>query len=87
MTNPKNNSNSNNNSLVEFFSILAAMIIIFIIWANYPSFMQDMDKSFNEEKTQIIIPFKDPQPAKDLKQETQFEKIGEKYGTYGDSYG
>lgn len=87
MTNPKNKSNSNNNSLVEFFSIFAAMIIIFIIWANYPRFMQDMDKSVNEKKTQIIIPFKDPQPAKDLKQETRFEKIGEKYGTYGDSYG
>lgn len=87
MTNPKNKSNSNNNSLVEIFSIFATIIIVFIIWANYPSFMQNMDKSVNEEKTQIIIPFKDPQPARVVKQETQFEKIGEKYGTFGDSYG
>lgn len=88
MSQSNSTSGANKNSWLEIVGIFGAILIIFLIWVNYPRLMQNMDKpTLEEEKPRIVIPFKAPQPPDTSEQKTQFEKIGEKYGTYGDSYG
>lgn len=87
MPQTNNTSNADKNSGLEVFAIFAAMIIIFLIWVNYPKFMQSMDNPVQDKNPKIVIPYKAQQEAEPAKDETQFQKVGEKYGTYGDSYG
>jgi len=87
MSQTNNTSNADKNSGLEVFAIFAAMIIIFLIWVNYPKFMQSMDNPVQDKNPKIVIPYKAQQEAEPAKDETQFQKVGEKYGTYGDSYG
>lgn len=87
MTETNNTSDRDKKSGLEVFAIFAAIIIIFLIWANYPRFMQYMDNPVQDNNPKIVIPYKTPQETEPSKDETQFQKVGEKYGTYGDSYG
>ncbi|WP_447501214.1 putative phage abortive infection protein [Acinetobacter oleivorans] len=71
--------------LVELFSIIFALGLIFYIWEIYPDTLQEIDK----QNTPITVPFNqkysDDLPYDEKKSYAQ--KIGEKYGTYGDTYG
>ncbi|MDC5426667.1 putative phage abortive infection protein [Acinetobacter baumannii] len=71
--------------LVELFSIFFALGLILYIWAIYPDELQKIDK----QNTPITVPFNqkhsDELPYDEKKSYAQ--KIGEKYGTYGDTYG
>ncbi|WP_224991975.1 hypothetical protein [Acinetobacter pittii] len=59
----------------EFVGILSALIIIFIFWYFFPDFLQYIDKTFTHQSN-----------LENLKIHG-LEKIGEKYGSFGDSYG
>lgn len=71
--------------LIELFSIIFALGLIFYIWEIYPDTLQKIDK----QNTPITVPFNqkynDDLPYDEKKSYAQ--KIGEKYGTYGDTYG
>lgn len=85
----KNNDHENKKKdywpLVELFSIFFALGLILYIWAIYPDELQKIDK----QNTPITVPFNkkysDDLPYDEKKSYAQ--KIGEKYGTYGDTYG
>ncbi|MBR7774468.1 hypothetical protein [Acinetobacter nosocomialis] len=69
----------------EIFSIFAALVLIGYIWKIYPDTLQEID----QEKTPITVPFKQKY-SNDLpydEKKSFAQKIGEKYGTYGDTYG
>lgn len=57
------------------------------MWIFYPKFMQYMDERPDQKPAQIIVPYKLPVEPIPAETETKFQKIGERYGTYGDSYG
>ncbi|MFP5004472.1 hypothetical protein ACLFLN_00950 [Acinetobacter pittii] len=59
----------------EFIGILSALIIIFIVWYFFPDFLQYVDQTFTHQSN-----------LENLKRHG-LEKIGEKFGTFGDSYG
>ncbi|MEN4916518.1 putative phage abortive infection protein [Acinetobacter pittii] len=69
----------------EIISIFIALVLIACIWSIYPDTLRDID----QEKTPITVPFKQ-NDATNLpydEKKSYAEKIGEKYGAYGDAYG
>lgn len=74
---------------IELIGILCAIAIIFTIWISYPRFMQFMDEPLSNENPKVIVPFKPnlEKKAVESESESKFQKVGETYGTYGDSYG
>ncbi|MBK0062603.1 MULTISPECIES: hypothetical protein [unclassified Acinetobacter] len=70
-------------SLLEFFGILAALTIIFLIWVYYPTFVSWMDKP----SLSVKIPLKPSEMVDEVINSNDFQKVGERFGTYGDSYG
>ncbi|WP_372404962.1 putative phage abortive infection protein [Acinetobacter piscicola] len=76
-----------NKDLTEFFAILGTLIIIFCIWLSYPRILTAMDEPTPLPK--VDIPYKLPAISEQTEDtnKSQFENVGEKYGTYGDSYG
>lgn len=60
---------------------------IFLVWFFYPYFLQKADVPLPKEPPKVSIPFKPNLETDDSKAETRFQKVGEIYGTYGDSYG
>lgn len=75
-----------NKDLTEFIAIVGVLLIIFCIWANYPRILQSMDEPTPPPK--VTIPYKATVPEQlENSDKTKFENVGEKYGTYGDSYG
>lgn len=87
MTESNNPTTQNKKSHFELFSIIFAIICIFIIWLKYPSFMTYMDEAATTPPAKIVIPYKTPQEIEPNDSETNYQKIGNHYGTYGDSYG
>lgn len=70
---------------IEIISIFIALVLIACIWSIYPDTLRDID----QEKTPITVPFKQNN-ATNLpydEKKSYAEKIGEKYGAYGDAYG
>ncbi|WP_223850112.1 hypothetical protein [Acinetobacter seifertii] len=70
---------------IEILSIFTALVLIAYIWKIYPDALREID----QEKTPITVPFKQNN-ATDLpydEKKSYAQKIGEKYGTYGDTYG
>ena len=80
---------TNKSNYIELVGILCAIAIIFTIWISYPRFMQFMDEPLENENPKVIVPFKPnlEQKAVESESESKFQKVGEAYGTYGDSYG
>ncbi len=75
-----------NKDLTEFIAILGTLVIIFCIWASYPRILTAMDEPTPPPK--VTIPYKATEPEQTANTDkTKFENVGEKYGTYGDSYG
>ncbi|MFW1857904.1 coiled-coil domain-containing protein [Acinetobacter defluvii] len=76
-----------NKDLTEFIAILGTLVIIFCIWASYPRILTAMDEPTPPAK--VTIPYKLPAVPEQTENtdKTKFENVGEKYGTYGDSYG
>lgn len=76
-----------NKDLTEFIAIVGVLFIIFCIWASYPRILKVMDEPAPPPK--VIIPYKLPAVPEQTENsdKTKFENVGEKYGTYGDSYG
>lgn len=75
-----------NKDLTEFIAIVGVLLIIFCIWASYPRILQSMDEPTPPPK--VTIPYKATVPEQlENSHKTKFENVGEKYGTYGDSYG
>ncbi|WP_311165483.1 hypothetical protein [Acinetobacter pittii] len=68
---------------IEFFGILVALILIFLIWLYYPTFITWMDQPARNN----IIPFKLSEIITERVDLNNFQKVGEHFGTYGDSYG
>ncbi|MFW2805092.1 hypothetical protein ACN6Q0_19845, partial [Acinetobacter baumannii] len=69
----------------EILSIFLSLVFIAAIWKMYPATLLEID----EDNTPITIASR-PNTHAGLPNEEKksyFEKIGEKYGTYGDSYG
>lgn len=66
-------------TFLEVGAIIFAMGVIYLIWAKYPSYMLSMDPV----QSKVTVPYKLPDPN----EQKQFENIGERFGTYGDSYG
>ncbi|MEB3755104.1 hypothetical protein [Acinetobacter sp. MD2(2019)] len=62
-----------NESRIEVIGIVAALGMIFLLWLFYPNFLSWMDHS-SVSKSSTIVPH-------------NFSEIGNKFGTYGDSYG
>lgn len=73
--------------LTEFIAIVGVLLIIFCIWANYPHILKAMDEPTPLPK--VTIPYKLPTVPEQIENsdKTKLENVGEKYGTYGDSYG
>ncbi|HFG6990773.1 putative phage abortive infection protein [Acinetobacter baumannii] len=70
---------------IEIISIFAALVLIACIWNIYPDALREID----QDKTPITVPFKQ-NDATNLpydEKKSYAEKIGEKYGAYGDAYG
>lgn len=82
-------SSQNKSNYAELIGILCAIAIIFTIWISYPRFMQFMDEPLANENAKVIVPFKPnlEEKAVESESESKFQKVGETYGTYGDSYG
>ncbi|MDM1022089.1 hypothetical protein QSV37_17595 [Acinetobacter sp. VNK23] len=80
---PENEKKKIDKGLIEFFGILIALTIIFLIWLYYPSFIAWMD----HPNPKVMIPLKPSAMVPELINPNDFNKIGEKFGTYGDSYG
>ncbi len=69
----------------EILSIFLILVFITAIWKMYPGTLLEID----EDNTPITVASR-PGAHADLPSEEKksyFEKIGEKYGTYGDAYG
>lgn len=79
----------------EIIGIGGAILLIFLIWHFYPSFMQYRDDAPKQKSVQMVIPYTldgmintETPPLESVDEEkTKFQKIGDQYGTYGDSYG
>ncbi|HHG5270682.1 TPA: putative phage abortive infection protein [Acinetobacter baumannii] len=70
---------------IEIISIFATLVLIACIWNIYPDALREID----QDKTPITVPFKQNN-ATNLpydEKKSYAEKIGEKYGAYGDAYG
>ncbi|HGH1348702.1 TPA: hypothetical protein ACJKLK_003173 [Acinetobacter baumannii] len=80
---PKNKTKETDKSLTEFFGILAALTIIFLIWVYYPTFIIWMDRP----NINIQIPLKLSEMGNSPINPNNFHEVGERFGTYGDSYG
>lgn len=80
---PENPKKETDKSLVELFGIIAALSIIFLIWFNYPSFINWMDSP----SYKVQIPFLPSAMIPETLKPNDFNKIGERFGTYGDAYG
>ncbi|WP_155722744.1 hypothetical protein [Acinetobacter venetianus] len=80
---PENPKKKTDKSLVELFGIIAALSIIFLIWFNYPSFINWMDKP----SYKIQIPLLPSAMVPTSLNPNDFSNIGERFGTYGDAYG
>lgn len=73
-------------------SILAAWVIIYIIWVQYPQRLINDDKIDSNQLTSSIWVHKDEKgistlDSSQLEGASRYNAIGEKYGTYGDMYG
>lgn len=80
---PENPKKQTDKSLVEFFGIIAALSIIFLIWFNYPSFINWMDTPSYKVQIPLLPSAMVPTPLNP----NDFNNIGERFGTYGDAYG
>lgn len=69
----------------EILSIFLILFFIAAIWKMYPGTLLELD----EDNRQITVPFRPGANAglPSDEKKSYFEKIGEKYGTYGDAYG
>lgn len=80
---PENPKKQSDKSLVELFGIIAALSIIFLIWFNYPSFINWMDTPSYKVQIPLLPSAMVPAPLNP----NDFNSIGERFGTYGDAYG
>lgn len=80
---PENPKQKTDKSLVELFGIIAALSIIFLIWFNYPSFINWMDTPSYKVQIPLLPSAMVPTPLNP----NDFNNIGERFGTYGDAYG
>lgn len=80
---PESRKKNIDKATIEFFGILTALILIFLIWLYYPSFITWMDQPARNN----IIPFKLSEIKNERVDPNNFQKVGENFGTYGDSYG
>jgi len=83
MSNTRNSSSVNSGRL-ELFGIFGAIIIIFAIWSSYPNIMEKMDA---QPEPKVVISNKPNIASTEVEDKSKFQITGEKYGTYGDSYG
>ncbi|AZP30601.1 hypothetical protein DLK06_16870 [Acinetobacter pittii] len=70
---------------IETWAIAFGLIFMFGFWLKYPQFIEYI----NKERTPIAAPYKPGaqfEMANDP-QKTYMQRIGDNYGTYGDSYG
>lgn len=83
------------NTWKEIIGIGCAIAFIVFIWRFYPDWMQSMDDELPKQPAPIVIPYI-PGVIPSIKtvdvqsideEKTKFQKIGNQYGTYGDSYG
>lgn len=84
-----------NNTLFKvILSTVIAWILIYLVWAQYPKrLMQDdmFDSNQWNQESWVQnewkgVPFRIPDPS-ELKGNSHYNSMGEKYGTYGDMYG
>lgn len=80
---PESRKKNIDKATIEFFGILVALILIFLIWLYYPTFITWMDQPARNN----IIPFKLSEMITERVDPSNFQKVGEHFGTYGDSYG
>ena len=80
---PESRKKNLDKATIEFFGILIALILIFLIWLYYPTFITWMDQPARN----IIVPFKPSEMITERVDPNNFQKVGEHFGTYGDSYG
>lgn len=82
-------------SYTELLFIIGGVALVFLAWSYYPEYISWRDNSQSKETTQMVIPYQidamlktEAEPSESIEEEkTKFQKVGEVYGTYGDSYG
>ncbi|HFD2163038.1 TPA: hypothetical protein ACF2EX_003851, partial [Acinetobacter baumannii] len=67
--------NQENRDLIELIGVIAALIIIFLVWYYFPDFLQWINIRFTNQINMSSI------------KSEGLEKIGDKFGSFGDSYG
>lgn len=89
-TNPKKDKDSK----IELFCIILGVCLVCAAWFFYPKFLNQIDSSHHEQKPKIVIPYQvnamlitESPPIEIEEEKTQFQRLGDLYGTYGDSYG
>lgn len=80
----------------DLYIIIFILLGVFALWNNYPNYVQFLDKKYQEEQLTLVnqeIPKKNETVVNNIEQNNEsdklknFKAIGEKYGTYGDTYG
>ncbi|WP_373351035.1 hypothetical protein [Acinetobacter bereziniae] len=83
------------NTLIKvILCTLVAWIVIYVAWAQYPQRLMHNDIFDSNQQNQKAwiqtnwkgIPYKIPEPS-ELKGNSYYNSLGDKYGTYGDMYG
>ncbi|EMI7999014.1 hypothetical protein ACRZTM_003334 [Acinetobacter baumannii] len=70
---------------IETIAIGFGLVFMFVFWLKYPKFVEYINKA----NTPIVVPYK-PGAQFEMtndQNKTYMQRIGENYGTYGDSYG
>ncbi|GEA66087.1 hypothetical protein PA3_02450 [Acinetobacter pittii] len=72
---------------LELFLMVFIGLGIILVWFLYPYLLQKADGPLPAEPQKVSISFKPKPEADNSEAKTKFQKIGQTYGSYGDSYG